>query len=163
VAPTEISCHLSACLLPTALDQTQGRGHHQDKHTDTNYLKVDDNGQKHGALTPVDAPSEPKNKRKTHLRNENVRDVGVQLREPLAVHHLGAVVDLPVDQLPEVVDDRGQVDLPVEGLEGLGEEAGIEPEHVQVERDGRLALGPLDLDCHEVAVHAKPGLVHLEL
>ena len=42
---------------------------------------------------------------RVHARHEHVREVRVQLREPLRVGGLGLVVDLPVNELAEIVDD----------------------------------------------------------
>lgn len=95
-------------------------------------------GIKHGAVSARDGPRFPQKIHQTdvdtksrkpansahsqsatwsHFRHEDVGNVRVKFREPLTVDALRPVVDLPVDQLPEVVDDGRQVHVSLQALQ----------------------------------------------
>lgn len=95
-----------------------------------------------------------------HLGHVDVRLPAVELRELLGVARLLEVVDLLVDELAKLLDDRLQVNVTPQQRNGLRQQSGELPQDVDVERDALLQVRALHLDGNCLAALEEP-LVHL--
>ena len=95
-----------------------------------------------------------------NLGDKHIGNTRVELIESLSVGRLGYVVNFSVNELPKVIDDRAEIDVPVEkGRDSIPKGVGPPPQNVQVEGNDFFALWPLDFDGNQLAVRQKPGLV----
>ena len=107
------------------------------------------------AIDPLHRQHAARRERREDLGRRDVGDGAVEPREPRRVGGLDAVVDLGVDELAKVVDDRDEIDVAAERRDQPRQRRRVGAQDVQVERDDRLAAGPLHLDRHLPAVEER--------
>mmetsp|Transcript_6524 Transcript_6524/g.15856 ORF Transcript_6524/g.15856 Transcript_6524/m.15856 type:complete len:200 (+) Transcript_6524:1263-1862(+) len=97
-----------------------------------------------------------------HFRNKDLLgNTRIQLVEALGVGRLGDVINLPINEFPKIIDNALNINVAIQKLKDLVVNPRPPPQHIQIERDNFLAVGPLDLDGHQISIGLEASLVDL--